>query len=120
MAGAWLVKIASNDTPSIVSFATLVPGAPAGNAQDCPGTFEFSANAVGTLPWPPAVNAVAPVFPFFCGSQRPGINVAPAIAPDGTIYTASRAHFDDMVSYLVAVNPKSTPSEVGGVAARDG
>jgi hypothetical protein len=118
VAGAWLVRIASNDTPTIVSFAMLVPGAPAGNAQDCPGTFEFSANAVGTLPWPPAVNAVAPVFPFFCGSQRPGINVAPAIAPDGTIYTASRAHFDDMVSYLVAVNPNLTPKWAASLQER--
>src|SRR5262249_7015834 len=26
------------------------------------------------------------------GSQRPGVNIAPAIGPDGTLYTASRAH----------------------------
>jgi outer membrane protein assembly factor BamB len=31
--------------------------------------------------------------------------MAPAVAPDGTIYTASRAHFDHRVTYLVAVNP---------------
>jgi outer membrane protein assembly factor BamB len=39
-----------------------------------------------------------------CGSQRPGINVAPAIAPDGTVYTISRTHFNDRWGYLVAVN----------------
>lgn len=46
---------------------------------------------------------------FLCGSQRPGVNVAPAIAPDGTIYTLSRAHYDPLVSYLVAVNSDLTP-----------
>ncbi|MGH9745046.1 MAG: BACON domain-containing protein [Candidatus Acidiferrales bacterium] len=118
VAGAWLVKIAPNDTASIVSFATLVPGAPAGTALDCPGSFEFLSNPAGTLPWPPAVNAVAPAYPFFCGSQRPGINVAPAIAPDGTIYTASRAHFDNMVSYLIAVNPNLTPKWAASLQER--
>jgi len=33
----------------------------------------------------------------------------PAIAPDGTIYTVSRAHFDQLVGYVVAVNPDLTP-----------
>jgi len=37
------------------------------------------------------------------------VNVAPAIAADGTIYTVSRAHFDEMVVYVVAVNPDLTP-----------
>jgi len=44
-----------------------------------------------------------------CGSQRPGVNVAPVVATDGTIYTVSRAHFDPMVAYLVAVNADLTP-----------
>lgn len=46
---------------------------------------------------------------FACGSQRPGVNVAPAIAPDGTIYTLSRDHFNEWLGYLVAVNPDLTP-----------
>ncbi len=99
---AWLVKITSAGTSSMVTFATLVPGAPAGSATDCPGRF-FGA---GTLPWPPTVNAVPATEP--CGSQRPGVNLAPAIAADGTIYTASRAHFDERVTYLIAVNPNLT------------
>jgi outer membrane protein assembly factor BamB len=37
------------------------------------------------------------------------VNTAPAIAPDGTIYTASRAHRNSRYSYLVAVNPDLTP-----------
>jgi hypothetical protein len=99
---AWLVKITSAGATSTVTFATLVPGAPAGSATDCPGRF-FGA---GTLPWPPAVNAVPATEP--CGSQRPGVNLAPAMAADGTIYTASRAHFDERVTYLIAVNPNLT------------
>ena len=66
-------------------------------------------NAGTTLPWPPSSGSTAPFFPGACGSQRPGINIAPAIAADGTIYTGSRAHFDAMVSYLVAVNSNLTP-----------
>jgi hypothetical protein len=38
-----------------------------------------------------------------------GLNVAPAIAPDGAIYTVSRAHLRSRYSYLLAVNPDLTP-----------
>jgi hypothetical protein len=100
--GAWLVKVTPQDVASSVSYATLVPGAPAGNGG-CPGWFTDSS----TLPWPPSPTAVPGQ--FLCGSQRPGLNVAPAIAPDGTIYTLSVAHYDRLVSYLVAVNPDLTP-----------
>ncbi|MBZ5694136.1 MAG: hypothetical protein LAN36_02115 [Acidobacteriia bacterium] len=97
--GAWLVKITSGDVASTISFAALVPGAPLGTATTCPGTFS------GTVPWPPAnvigTTNTPPTVP--CGSQRPGLNIAPAIAADGTIYTASRAHFDDMQAYVIAV-----------------
>src|SRR5438093_8469193 len=44
-----------------------------------------------------------------CGSQRPGINVAPAIAPDGTIYTVSRAHLRTRYSYMVALTADLRP-----------
>jgi hypothetical protein len=44
-----------------------------------------------------------------CGAQRPGLNVAPAVAPDGTIFTVSRAHLADRHGYIVAVNPDLTP-----------
>jgi hypothetical protein len=37
------------------------------------------------------------------------VNVAPAIAADGTIYTISRAHFVSRLAYLVAINPDLTP-----------
>lgn len=98
---AWLVKIASSDAASVVTYASLLPGAPAG-AGSCPGTF-YDLN---TLPWPPSPTAVPAQVP--CGSQRPGVNLGPAVGADGTVYTASRAHFDAMVAYLVAVNPDLT------------
>ncbi|HTR04281.1 MAG TPA: hypothetical protein VMN82_13905, partial [Thermoanaerobaculia bacterium] len=52
--------------------------------------------------------AVPPTVP--CGAQRPGINVVPAIAADGTIYTMSRADNADRYAYLVAVHPDLTPA----------
>lgn len=99
--GAWLVKVTPDGVASRVSYQTLVPGAPAPTAQ-C--TSEFSSTQ---LPWPPSPNAVAPT--IVCGSQRAGLNVAPAIGPDGTIYTASRAHSNSRWGWLVAVNPNLTP-----------
>jgi hypothetical protein len=103
-ANAWLVKIAPDDSSIIATFASLNPGAPAGTSLTCPGTF-FDQSPQPAFPWPPAPNAVAPPFPGPCGSQRPAINVAPAVSADGsTVYTVSRAHFDNVVSYLLAVN----------------
>ena len=100
--GAWLVRIAPDGEVSTVDFATIVPGAPA--ATDlCQGSF-----STDQRPWPPSPDAVPPASP--CGAQRPGINVVPAISPDGTIYTVSRAHANDRYSYLVAVHPDLTPA----------
>jgi hypothetical protein len=102
--GAWLVKVTAQDQASIVSYSTLVSGAPAAGSNTCQGRFN---NATATLPWPPTSTATPN--PTACGSQRPGMNVVPAIAADGTIYTVSRAHFNSVTSYLVAVNPNLTP-----------
>ena len=102
VAGAWLVKITPAGTASVATFASLIPGAPAATATTCLGRFSNEA-----LPWPPTPTATPST--QLCGSQRPGINVGPAIAADGTIYTVSRAHFDEAVGYLVAVNPDLTP-----------
>jgi len=104
--GAWLVKVTSADAASSAAYASLVPNAPAAGGVDCPGMF-FTIFPAPPFPWPPSPTAVPPT--QACGSQRPGVNVAPAVAADGTIYTASRAHFDEAVAYLVAVNPDLTP-----------
>jgi len=99
---AWLVRVAPDDSARAVRFASLTPGAPAATAL-CSGEFRGEAS----LPWPPSVDALPPAAP--CGSQRPGLNVAPAIAPDGTIYTVSRAHLSARDGFLVAVNPDLSP-----------
>ncbi len=98
---AWLVQVSPDDTSRSVRFATLTPGAPAG-ADQCQGEFRNE-----PLPWPPSVDAVPAS--ATCGSQRPGLNVAPAVGPDGTIYTVSRAHLTTRDAYLVAVNSDLTP-----------
>jgi hypothetical protein len=109
--GAWLVKITSEGTASVATFASLVPGAPSPTATNCPGRFSTEA-----LPWPPTPTAIPPT--QLCGSQRPGINVGPAIAPDGTVYTVSRSHFDAAVGYLVAVNNDLTPKWQASLQSR--
>jgi hypothetical protein len=109
--GAWLVKVTPGDAASTVAYSALVPDAP-GATGSCPGMFQDTS----TLPWPPSARAVPPS--QACGSQRPGLNIAPAVGPDGTIYTVSRAHFDPMVAYLVAVHPDLTPKWDASLAGR--
>ncbi|HEX9985273.1 MAG TPA: hypothetical protein VGF69_18590 [Thermoanaerobaculia bacterium] len=99
---SWLVRIDRNGTSSVRTFTALVPNAPAADATTCTSQFPS-----GQLPWPPSPDAVAPT--TRCGVQRPGVNIAPAIAPDGTVYVISRAHVNDRWGYLVAVNADLTP-----------
>ena len=108
---SWLVRIAPNDSSSKVSYATLVTNQP---------TLCVRAVNNNYLPWPGVTNlndghdTTSPYDPNFirgsrpCGPQRPGINVAPAIALDGTIYTVSTADSNSRYSYVVAVNPDLT------------
>jgi hypothetical protein len=101
--GAWLVKaFHESDAAVAVPWSTLVPGAPQASSQ-CQTQFPTDQR-----PWPPTPTSVPPS--VACGSQRPGINVVPAIADNGTIYTVSRAHRSDRYAYLVAVNPDLTPA----------
>ena len=74
--GAWLVRIAPDDTTTRLDFLSLAAGAPLSNDL-CEVAFSMH-----DLPWPPSREALAPT--RSCGSQRPGLNVTPAIAPDGT------------------------------------
>ena len=98
---AWLVKISADGVIQKVSYKSLAytPAAPA----TCFGTFSES-----TLPWPPSPTAVPRTIP--CLSQRPGLNIAPAIASDGTIYSVTVAHnpFAHRYAYIVAFNPNLT------------
>lgn len=100
--GAWLVRVAADGTAARADFGALVSGEPA------PGDACRQAFSSSQAPLPPSPDAVPSSGP--CGSQRPGVNVVPAIAPDGTIYTVSRAHLNSRYSYLVAVHPDLTPA----------
>jgi hypothetical protein len=98
--GAWLVRVTRDGVPRAISFADLIPPPPPAESL-CPTTFDEQ-----SLPWPPSPDAAAPS--IACGLQRPGLNIAPAIGPNGVLYTVTRAHFSDQAAYLVAVNPDLT------------
>jgi len=95
---AWLVKISSAGTINKVSYKSLSfnPAAP----TTCLTTFDTK-----QLPWPPSPTATPGTVP--CLSQRPGVNITPAIAPDGTIYSVTVAHnpFASRYAYIVAFHP---------------
>ena len=99
---SWLVKVAPDNSATKVSYSVLTPGTP---GPDDPCEISFS---TALLPWPPSPTAVAPT--VRCGPMRVALNIAPAIAPDGTIYTITRSHaaFANRSGYLVAVNPNLT------------
>jgi len=96
---SWLVKVAPDNSATKVSYSVLTPGTP---GPDDPCEISFSS---ALLPWPPSPTAVAPT--VRCGPMRVALNIAPAIAPDGTIYSITRSHaaFANRSGYLVAVNP---------------
>src|SRR2546425_5953551 len=104
---SWLVRVAPDDTISKVSYsillatATIKGEAVPGPKDPCKRQFFNS-----QLPWPPSPDAMPTTIP--CGTQRAALNVAPAIAPDGTIYTVSRGHFVSRYNYLIAVNADLT------------
>ena len=97
-----LVKVAPDDTTFTASYTSLTADAAPTSQDQCAGTFPNSQR-----PWPPSPTAV-PAYSA-CGTQRPGINISPAVAKDGTIYTLSRAQFNSRYSFLIAVNPDLTP-----------
>ncbi len=97
---SWIVRVSPNDSIELVSYSTLTTGTPAGSAQ-CTNAFSTQ-----PLPWPPSPTAVAPTVQ--CGTQRPGINIAPAVAADGTIYVATRAHLLSRETWMLAINDNLT------------
>jgi uncharacterized protein (TIGR03437 family) len=94
---SWLVKVTPGGTVTMASYLTLTSPEALGPSDQCVTPFNTPP------PWPPSTNAVPPT--ILCGVQRAGLNVSPAVAPDGTIYSVSRAHFSDRYSFLVALNP---------------
>src|SRR5262249_38207223 len=94
----WLVEVRPDNSTTMVSYSALIPDAPA----TCIGRFSNS-----QLPWPPSPTAT-PSAQFPCGIVRAGVNVAPAIAPDGTVYTVGRVDNSARYGWVVAVNPGLT------------
>jgi hypothetical protein len=90
------VRIDRRGAVTTVDYRTLIPDAP----TLCRTTFAGAA-----LPWPPSPTAQPAEAP--CGSQRPGVNIAPAVDRDGVIYTVSRGHraAGARYGYLIALNP---------------
>ena len=96
---SWLVKVAPDNSTTKVSYSVLTPGTP-GPDDPCEISFPQA-----QAPWPPSPTAVAPT--VRCGPMRVALNIAPAIAPDGTIYSITRSHaaFANRSAFMVAVNP---------------
>ncbi len=103
------MKVAADDTSAKVSYSVLV-AATAPNSLVAPGAADpcLTVFSEKQLPWPPGPTALPPATP--CGTMRPGLNAAPAIGADGTIYTVTRAHFLSGSRYagIAAVNPDLT------------
>jgi hypothetical protein len=104
---SWLVKVSPQDVATKVSYSVLTAATAAnslpapGPSDQCLGVFD-----VKQLPWPPGPDALPPSSP--CGHMRPALNAAPAIAPDGTIYTITRIQLGDgtgRYAGMAAVNP---------------
>ncbi|HKS98030.1 MAG TPA: hypothetical protein VJT31_00745 [Rugosimonospora sp.] len=107
-ARSWLVKVPVNGPIRTVDYRTLIPDAPK-PSDLCYGTFA-NLSPQPARPWPPAPQpdgspTLPPLVP--CLSQRAATNVAPAIGPDGTVFTVSRAQnaHTSNYAYVIALHP---------------
>lgn len=104
---SWLVKVAPDDSISMVTFTTLlsqatIKGDPVPRTNDrCNIAFSSA-----QLPWPPQPNSNPQTIQ--CGTQRAALNAAPAVGADGTIFLISKAHFSSRYNYILTVNPNLT------------
>jgi hypothetical protein len=65
-----------------------------------------------------AENTASECLNYPCGIQRVGLNVGPAIGPDGTIYGVTRAHRIGSYAFLVAIKPNLTKKWVSTLRNR--
>jgi len=105
---SWLVKVPVHGAIRLVDYRTLIPGAPK-PTDLCYGTFA-DLSPRPARPWPPApAPDGSPTLPPQrpCLSQRAATNVAPAVGPDGTIFTVSRSQMAHTSNYafMVALRP---------------
>jgi outer membrane protein assembly factor BamB len=107
-AQGFLIEITAAGAIAKVSYAALTPDAPPSTAE-CVGIFSVDAGFAQPFPPSPDDAGVTPSPPSApCLSQRPAVNVTPAIGPDGTIFTVSTAHGNSRYGYLIAVHPDLT------------
>jgi hypothetical protein len=108
---SWLVKVNPDDSVATVSYSVLVSNTAANSdPSPLPGDQCLTVFSTSQLPWPPSPAAVPPSAP--CGTMRPALNAAPAISPDGTIYTVTRTHLLDggnRYGGIAAINSDLTP-----------
>jgi hypothetical protein len=98
-----LVRIESDGvTVHSAGYATLMVGAPL-PTDSCLGSYYDDGTP---LPWPPADDHRVSVP---CGSLRPGINIAPAVGADGTIFTVAAPYYAPNAGVLLAVTSNLTP-----------
>jgi outer membrane protein assembly factor BamB len=116
---AWLVVVGPDGGTRVANYHDLVPGAPLPDAQ-CTTRYKTDpmAKPPVTLPLLDANGHVIPAPTVACGPQVPGMNAAPALADDGTIYVATHAAFAAEYSYLVAVD-KDTLAARWATSLRD-
>jgi hypothetical protein len=77
----WVVHVRPDLSARVRSLSSLFDG----KAQrECPIGF----STTDPRPWPPSIDAASPSVD--CGAQRPPMNAAPAVAPDGSVVDISR------------------------------
>ena len=109
--GSWLVQVTPLGAVNMANYMTLTSTEAPLPTGACLTSFSAS-----QLPWPPSSAAVPAAGQ--CGSQRAGINAAPAIGPDGTIYSVTTAHFNPSYGFLVALNPDLSRKWVASLSNR--
>ena len=103
-----LVRIgADGGTVQALGYPELLAN-PTASDGGCLGGYYDESDADGgdDFPWPPA-NHHRVTIP--CGSLRPGLNIAPAVGADGTIFTIAVPHNAPNAGTLLALNPDLTP-----------
>ncbi|MBS2024408.1 MAG: PQQ-like beta-propeller repeat protein [Deltaproteobacteria bacterium] len=104
-AAGYLVRGSVDGNVEIRPYGNLIPQAPL-PTDTCESSFPNSA----VKPFPPiGTNGAFLTAPrITCGGQRAPINFSPAVALDGTIYVATRAHRSDRTGFVAALNPDLT------------
>ncbi len=89
-------------TVHAVPYSALMQNPPL-PTDDCLGAY-YNDNT--PPPWPPADHHRVSIP---CGSMRPGINIAPAVGADGTIFTIAFPNNAPNAGALLALNPDLSP-----------